>query len=118
MPYHPNNTSAVHEDTFAEFIQAPITGDLIDVPGIGPAAIKKLAEGEEPITTSYQLFGKYLSLKGEGIETKEHCDRFWSWLQAKGVNSHRSAIVMAIAQKCEVMFPDTYDESIYEDEEA
>ena len=118
MPFHPNNSSAVNEDTFAEFIRAPIGGELTDIPGIGPAAKTKLGEGEEPVTNSYQLIGKYLSLKGEGVETREHCDRFWSWLQQKGINAHRSAIVLAIAQKCEVMFPNTFDESVYEDEDA
>lgn len=115
--FHPKNSSAVKDDTFAEFIRAPITGDLIDVPGIGPGAVNKLKEGEEPVTTTYQLVGKYLSFKGEGIDVKEHCDRFWSWLQAKGINSFRAAIVMAIAQKCDIMFPGTFDPSIWEEEE-
>lgn len=49
------------------------------VPGIGPATVRVLKEHE--ITTTYQLIGKYLSLKGEGVEPVEHADRFYFWLK-------------------------------------
>lgn len=29
----------------------------------------------------------------------EHCDKFWAFLQSKGVNSYRSGIVQCIAEK-------------------
>jgi len=38
-----------------------ITGDLTDVPGIGPSAVKKLADGDDPsevVTNTFQLIGK------------------------------------------------------------
>lgn len=39
-----------------------VTGNLEDVPGIGPAAVKRLAEGgeddDDAVTNTYQLFGK------------------------------------------------------------
>ena len=43
-----------------DFIRGTVSGDITDVPGIGPAAAKKLAsgDGEEKITNTYQLFGK------------------------------------------------------------
>jgi hypothetical protein len=45
--------------------QEAVTGDLSEVPGIGPKAIELLAEGEgdDRITNTYQLFGKFLMLK-------------------------------------------------------
>ena len=43
-----------------DFIRGTVTGDITDVPGIGPAAAKKLAtgEGDEKVTNTYQLVGK------------------------------------------------------------
>jgi predicted flap endonuclease-1-like 5' DNA nuclease len=40
----------------AEFQRANLSGDLLEVPGIGPAAKKKLME--DGITNTYQLLGK------------------------------------------------------------
>jgi hypothetical protein len=39
---------------------------------------------EHEVTTTYQLIGKYLSLKGEGVEPVEHADRFYFWLKNIG----------------------------------
>ena len=88
------------------------------VPGIGPANVKLLAatdKVEESITTTYQLIGKFLSLKAANTTCVEHCDMFYYWLQAKGVNAGRNNIVLAIAEKCEVFLPGCYDASQYED---
>lgn len=57
--------SRVAEDTLADFLRAPLTGDLTEVPGIGPAAVNKLAAGEdgESVENTFQLIGKFLMLK-------------------------------------------------------
>ncbi len=57
--------SRVAEDTLADFLRAPLTGDLTEVPGIGNAAVGKLAEGDEneKVTNTFQLIGKFLMLK-------------------------------------------------------
>ena len=43
-----------------DFIRGTVTGDITEVPGIGPGAQKKLAagEGDEQVTNTYQLIGK------------------------------------------------------------
>lgn len=97
-----------------------VSGNLIDVPGIGPAAIKKLEACE--ITNTYQLFGQYLLLKGPDseerkVECMEHSEKFWHWLKNIGIVSHRSAIVKAIAEKAAGFFPGIYDANMYEEEE-
>ena len=99
-----------------------VTGNLLDVPGIGPATVKKLSEGEEAITNTYQLFGKYLMLKGpdsEGhkVDSLEHSEKFWQYLKTRGITSHRSAIVRAIAEKSSSFFPEIYDANLYADDE-
>lgn len=103
-------------DKLSEFIQASITGDLLEVPGIGPAAKAKLAE--KGITTTFGLIGQFLLLKEEGVGPIEHCDRFWYWLNAAGINAHRAGIVQCIAEKVDTMFPGIYDASQYRQADA
>lgn len=110
--YNPN-FSQTNPDRLAAFIQASITGDLKEVPGVGPATIKILKENK--ISTTFALFGIYLSLKEEGVESVEHCDRFFYWLKDIGIApGYRSAVVQAIAQKMDITFPGIYDASCYE----
>jgi hypothetical protein len=86
--------------------QSATTGDLNEVPGIGPKTIEKLALCDDPadcITNTYQLFGKFLMLKGPGtngkndVEPVVHTEKFWCWLQNRGIASYRSAIVRAVS---------------------
>lgn len=103
----------------------PTDPNLSTVPGIGPATIRKLAESdieEDRITNTYQLFGKFLMLKGPGhtegeieIDSFEHTERFWHWLKNRGISSHRSAIVRAIAEKSATFFSAIYDVNAYDD---
>jgi hypothetical protein len=103
-----------------------ITGFLNEVPGIGPAAVKKLAEcdeGPDKITNTYQLFGKFLMLKGPGhdgnnaVDSFEHTEKFWQFLKNRGITAHRSAIVKAIAEKSATFFNGIYDANDYEDDD-
>ncbi len=94
--------SKVSADALAAFLASEVQEDVTSVPGIGPAAAKKLAEaveGDQAITTTYQLIGKFLTLKGKGVSQAEHCDAMWFWLQARGLDSHRAGIVHSIAEK-------------------
>ncbi len=99
-----NTTSSFSTKTQALFIRKEFCGDLLldNIPGIKEGAIEKLhAAG---ITTTFQLFAKFLSLKGVGVSSSEHCELFFEWLKSIGINSHRSSIVAAIADKCSVLF--------------
>ena len=94
-----------------DFQRSTITGDLNEVPGLGPATIKKLQDAsdvDEKVTNTFQLVGKFLMLKGPDedghkVESNEHMQKFWHWLAEKGISSHRSAIVLAIAEKMNTM---------------
>lgn len=111
--------SRVAEDTLADFLRAPLTGDLTEVPGIGKAAVAKLGgcdDGAEAVTNTFQLIGKFLLLKAnldddsdDVIDCAAHCDAFWFWLKSKGITAYRSGIVMAIAEKVNTMLPGIYD---------
>jgi hypothetical protein len=101
----------------------PVSGNLVDVPGIGPAAIGKLANCDDQITNSYQLFGKYLMLKGpdsdeHSVDCVEHSEKFWHFLKSIGIVAHRSAIVKAIAEKAAGFFPGIYDANYYDDDDS
>jgi len=91
-----------------------VTGALSDVPGIGPKTIEKLKNCTANITNFYQLFGAYLALKGPEDESNEVTvgelnQKFWYYLKAIGIVSHRSAIVLALSEKASSFFPGFYD---------
>ena len=117
--------SKVSDDRMEQWRTAPVTGDLQEIPGIGPAAVKKLAESDEDgdkITNTYQLFGKFLMLKGPDdddhkVEPMEHTQKFWEFLKNRGVSAHRSAIVKAIAEKASTFFNNIYDANDFDDDE-
>mmetsp|Transcript_28122 Transcript_28122/g.94727 ORF Transcript_28122/g.94727 Transcript_28122/m.94727 type:complete len:123 (+) Transcript_28122:65-433(+) len=109
--------TTIQENKLADWLRVPVTSDLQQIPGIGPANEIKLKDGtgDDVVETCHQLIGKFLSFKGTGVTSKEHCDAFYYWLQAKGVNSGRNNVVLAIAEKTELFFPGTYDPSVYND---
>jgi hypothetical protein len=107
--------SRTDPDRLAEFIQSRITGRLTEVPGLGEATENLLRE--QGITSTYQLFGKFLMLKDEGVESVELCDRFWYWLESiKTSPGHRGSIVQAVACKLDATYPGLYDSSRYDEE--
>jgi len=109
--YDPSR-SKTNPDVLANFIKAPLTGDLQEVPGIGPKTVE-LLEGEK-ISTTFALLGKFLMLKEAGVESVEHCDRFWYWLESIGTPAgYRGAIVQAVANKLDASYPGMYDASKY-----
>jgi hypothetical protein len=72
------------------------------------------------ITNVYQLFGKYLSLKGpdepnDEVSVEELNGKFWFWLKSKRIVSHRSAIVLAVNSKVSTFMPGLHDANVYED---
>jgi hypothetical protein len=113
--------SKVNADRMEEFIQAQISGDLNEVPGIGPAAIKALKNSDtQVVTNTYQLLGVYYSLKstsddGTLLDSFVHNDTFWFWLKSRGIAAHRSAVVEAIARKANSFTPGFYDPTDYEE---
>jgi len=54
---------------------------------------------------------------GNKVESVEHMEKFWWYLKQKGISSHRSGIVRAIAEKVNTMLPGIYDASEYEEDE-
>lgn len=106
--------SRLAEDTLGDFLRAPLTGDLTEVPGIGINACRKLINHN--INNTFQLIGKFLSLKSNSDDTDdglitcvEHCDAFWHYLNSIDIRAYKSGIVMAISEKVNTMLPGIYD---------
>lgn len=108
--------SNIAPSTLADFLKNDINEDITSVPGIGPAAAKSLAmvnpnlPGDYPVETTFQLIGKFLSLREKGMKPADHANAMWIWLQNKGIIAYRSGIVLAIAEKVNTMIPGIYYE--------
>jgi len=111
--YHPEN-SKVSENALSEFVRAPLSGNILDVPGIGPSTAELLkAEG---IATSFQLIGKFLSFKDENVDSLLHCETFYQWLcELNTPKGFRAGLVHALAEKTNIVFPGVYDVSAYDE---
>ncbi|CAM9412549.1 unnamed protein product, partial [Ectocarpus fasciculatus] len=109
-----------------EFLKVKLTGRLTEVPGIGPRFSGQLGEGEgeDCIKNTFQLIGKFLVLRaskeedGELIDCVEHCDKFYWWLQSKGIGGGRGRIVQCIAEKVNLAYPGIYDSTAWTNPEA
>ena len=101
-----------HGDANTAFLLKPFSGDLEDVPGIGKMSKKLLATESDqldfkPMLTSYQLMGKFLSLRTNSMSWDDHCQQFYIWLQEKGLKHHANPIVYAISEKAKLMLEST-----------
>ena len=106
--FDPRN-SIIGEQTLANWLRKPITGDLEEVPGVGPKIKEVLKSGEFKcnqsynfvslyfvaclvnlhffhntfvvgVTNTYQLLGKYLMFKSGTMQ--EHQDAMFNWLRS------------------------------------
>lgn len=110
-PFHPEN-SRVAADKLADFVRDQLDPEITSIPGIGPAAASIFADAG--ITTSYQLVGKFLSMKDSDIGPIEHVERFYQWLCALKISGgHRAGTVHALAEKLNIWFPGLYDADSY-----
>lgn len=108
--------SKVSDNTMDAWKSSGISGVLTDVPGIGPGTADKLTN--DNVSNTYQLVGKYLTLKGPGeVSVHELNQRFWFYLKSIGVTAHRSSIVQAVYEKCSTWFPAFYDATVNDEEE-
>eukprot|EP00596_Hydrurales_sp_CCMP1899_P011118 CAMPEP_0119038170 /NCGR_PEP_ID=MMETSP1177-20130426/6894_1 /TAXON_ID=2985 /ORGANISM="Ochromonas sp, Strain CCMP1899" /LENGTH=125 /DNA_ID=CAMNT_0007000353 /DNA_START=53 /DNA_END=430 /DNA_ORIENTATION=- len=113
--FNPNN-SKVSDNRLSEFLRAEISGDLSEVPGVGPASVTALnADG---IQTTYQLLGKFLSLKDSEVGAVELADRFYHWLTSLGTpTGFRAGVVLSIAEKLNLTYNGIFDATEYQEDE-
>ena len=94
MSYYDPLASHMRADTLADFLRAPLRGNVEEVPGVGKDTAAKLASAH--IVSTQQLIGVYLQ-HGD-------CNAFYKWLQTLGVNAHRNTVVRCISEKAAQMF--------------
>jgi len=98
------NRSLDPPGALAFFLASAVNSDLTSVPGIGDASVTALRE--QGITTTHQLIGQFLLLKGENTTWTEHLDAMYNWLTLVGTEiGSRSRVVHCIAEKCTIMIP-------------
>ena len=106
------NGTKLDGDGVAKWLRSPISGDLLELPQCGPACAGHFRDNG--ISTTYGLFGKFLSLKEEGVGSVELCDRFYYWLGSIGIPpGSKGTITHAVAVKLEIHFPGIYDADAY-----
>jgi hypothetical protein len=96
ITYYDPNASRMRSDTLANFLRAPLTGNVEEVPGIGKDTKTKLQTAN--VCTTQQLMGIYLQ--------HSDCNTFYKWLQRVGVHAHRNTVVRCIAEKTQSLFGD------------
>lgn len=94
ISYYDPAASRLRADTLQDFLRAPLTGALREVPGVGADTERKLTAVN--VVTTQQLLGIYLQ--------QTDCNAFYKWLQNVGVNAHRNTVVRCIAEKAALMF--------------
>ena len=96
--------SRLKEETLVAFLRAPIHLDLKSVPGVGKVGKRQLIN--HGVTNTFNLIGKFLSLRADEDTPQEHCDKFWRWIDTAGISvAHRDMVVQAIAEKVDTMIP-------------
>jgi hypothetical protein len=112
------NKSTISEAKMQMWLASDLTFDVTQVPGIGPVGAEKLLEPlryedgkviENGVGTTFQLIGKYLSLRGKGVTQQMHNDAFMEWLRLKGIHTQREGITYAIAEYVSAHLPSPYD---------
>lgn len=103
--------SMISPDDLNRWLNAPVGGDLLQVPGIGDKnkeTLMKLFEttsGKEAnIENTFHLIGRFLSLRGSDTSNNQHCDKFWCWLKENQIKHGRNTIVRAVAEKCNILY--------------
>lgn len=81
-----------------DFLILPITGDLMEVPGMTLDSINKFKSHN--INNTHNLIGEYLSLIDFSL--------FDDYLESLNININRQIIVKAIREKVNTVFPGTH----------
>ena len=108
--YHPSN-SLTSSERQACWLRSKITGDLTEVPGVGPRSAEKLRIAG--ISSTHSLIGKFFMMKDGDTQPVEHCERFYLYLQSVGINTYRADVVQSVAERADIMLPGTYDSQAY-----
>ena len=88
----------------AEYVSAPVKMHLRSVPGLGEMSARLL--NLAGVTTTFQLFAKFLDLRTPRDTWDAHRSKFWHFLEQHGISpSHRSTIVHAVSEKAALWMP-------------
>lgn len=106
MQHYNIKKANIDVDEMVHFLLSSDEGlDLSKVPGIGPANLF-LLYSNAGITNTYQLYGKFLSLKKKDQFSQQLCDEMFRFLMDKvRIHGCGHEIVTALAEKLDTLFP-------------
>jgi hypothetical protein len=110
-PYRSTTT----DEALRQFVSATLEPNILSIPGIGHKNAQHLREDNfgnyhlRSISNSYELMGKFLSMKAEGVGCVDHCQKFYDYLLEKGVLHNTDDIVQAVAAKADSFISGIYD---------
>ena len=94
--------TVINESTCAAFIAAEVTGDLLDVPGVGPAAVQAFEIAG--VCNTFALLGQFMMLRREGMTGQEHQNAIVRYLKEIGINALRNDVVYSCSNKLQSHF--------------
>ena len=94
--------TVINESTCAAFIAAEVTGDLLDVPGVGPAAVQAFEIAG--VGNTFALLGQFMMLRREGMTGQEHQNAMARYLKKIGINALRNDVVYSCSNKLQSHF--------------
>jgi len=109
-PFDPSKSS-IGVTTMDDWLASPVQDDITQVPGVGEANEKLFKK--QGVLTTYQLLATFLALRTPGMLSAEHCNAFYATLVKFGINAKRNEITMAVAMKCNSMYPGIYKADLY-----
>ncbi len=104
----------IEADAMADFMRAPLMGNLTEVPGVDVHAEHMLALAPNPIRSTFQLIGMVLLLKEVDMQTQQlitceqHCSIVAQWLYGIGI-ANGAEIALTLIEKINTMMPGLYD---------
>lgn len=96
--------SRLKDAELQKYLREPVDMRLGSTPFLGKMGERLLSLAG--ITTTPQLFAKFLELRTAEDSWEQHCTKFWHFLEQHGISaSHRSTIVHAVSEKMAMFMP-------------
>eukprot|EP00947_MAST-08B_sp_MAST-8B-sp1_P003009 g3009.t1 len=93
--------TTINEKAALDWLPKPLTFDLQDTPGIGPATENALRRNG--VDNPMALLGQFLMLRREGMDARDHCNAMARYLKDVGIPSHRADIIYGCSEKLAIL---------------
>lgn len=116
--FSPSTTTNLPRGSIDKFRAAPLTGNLNEIPFVPRGGANEQCFRNAGYDSSFMVMGEFLKMKGEGVSTVNHCERFFIWLGSIGIKgSSKAMITQALAEKLNIMIPGFFNMEEYPESE-